>query len=287
MIKPYQSLLVLLAIISWAAKGLAFEGRIQAVIIKGTETSACLYTVGTHFLRIERMETNWPHVWNVANLDTGTLTLLFPNNRSFVRLKPAIESGASPFPAAPAMPPPMMPGSTAPNIPGLPARPDLPALPPGIGPQADATPGGISGATPMAGMPAMGAMPMMPMPGVEKLELRPTGDKTNLLGYVCLRFELKQRGEVMEIWATDQLLPFQLLRQNQSPRLGPQMIEEQWGGLLKAKKLFPLLAILKFENGPERYRFEVKKIQSEKMTDDDAKQFQPPAGYLEIQPMPF
>ena len=91
----------------------------------------------------------------------------------------------------------------------------------------------------------------------------------------------------MEIWATDQLLPYQPWRQNQPPRFGPPRIEEQWGELLKAKKLFPLLATLKFEHGPEYLRFEVKSVTPEKIEDRDGALFQPPADYREIQPLPF
>ena len=80
-------------------------------------------------------------------------------------------------------------------------------------------------------------------------------------------------------------------------RVGPRMIEEQWGDLLKAKKLFPLLAVLRFERppapgcgvppvaGPERCRFEVKSVTPEAITDDSL--FQPPSEYQEIQRLPF
>lgn len=124
----------------------------------------------------------------------------------------------------------------------------------------------------------------MPM---ERMELKATGEKTNLLGIACEKFELKQRGETMEIWATDQLLPFQNYVRNQTPRFGPRMIEEQWAGLLAARKLFPLLASLHFENGQERYRFEVQSITPQKLTKDDLRYFQPPDGYFEIEPLPF
>ncbi len=91
----------------------------------------------------------------------------------------------------------------------------------------------------------------------------------------------------MEIWATDKLLPFPPYLQNQPPRFGPRMIEEQWADLLKAKKLFPLLVILKFENGPERMRWEVKAVTPKKVEDKDGTLFQPPADYHEMQPLPF
>ncbi len=56
-----------------------------------------------------------------------------------------------------------------------------------------------------------------------------------------------QRGEVMEILVTATNLPFAPYLPNQPHRFGPQMIEEQWGNLLMAKKLFPLLAVLRYE----------------------------------------
>jgi hypothetical protein len=128
---------------------------------------------------------------------------------------------------------------------------------------------------------------MMPSMPLHASELKATGQTTNLLGYTCTRYELKQPGELLEIWATDQLLPFQPWLPNQPPRLGAPMLDEQWADLLKAKKLFPILAILKFEQGPERLRFEVTAIKPEKIADTDGALFQAPHGYQEIQPLPF
>jgi hypothetical protein len=243
----------------------AFEGCIRASITRGGEAETFLYTVGTNCLRVERGETDRPYTVNLVDRGSGAVTLLFPNNRSFVNLKPAAEnsSGQPPgFPAMPAMP-------VAPTAPASIGPTNLPAMP-----AADNS------------MSSMPAMPMMPMPG-EKAELTATTDTTNLLGYACTRYELKQCGEVMEIWATAQLLPFPPYQPNQPPRFGPRMIEEQWGGLVQEKKLFPLLAVLKFENGTERLRYEVKTVTPGKLTDDETKLLAPPEGYQEIQPLPF
>jgi hypothetical protein len=136
-------------------------------------------------------------------------------------------------------------------------------------------------------MPSMPAMPMMPMMPAAKLELQATGQKTNLLGFACQQYVLKQRGETLEIWATDQLLPYQPYVQNQPHRFGPQRIEEQWPGMLTSRKLFPLRVSLRYENGAERFRFEAQSVTPQKLTDAEAKLFQPPAGYFEIQPLPF
>jgi len=272
----------------------AFEGSIKATLVRGGQTETILYTIGTNDLLLERGETDLPYPRNIFNLQTGELTLLFPNNRSFVRLKTADPISTPPMPGVPPPPGELPPGVgpqapvvTAPHVPRLPVRPNLPALPSGIGPQAGATPGTLAGAPRMAGMPSMGAMPIMPMSAMDGLDLRATGEKTNLLGYPCQRYELTQRDEVMEIWATDQLVPFQPYLQSQPLSLAPRMIVEQWGDLLKARKLFPLLATLKTVNGAERLRYQVEIITPEKIEDPGEKIFQPPAGYREVKPLPF
>ncbi len=223
----------------------AFEGRIDVSVTQSGQALDQLYTARTNCLRVEITETNRPYARDIVNLQTGDVTLIFPHNRTFIRLNAASENGRQPLPGAPG------PGG----------------LPPGVGPQ---------GRGP-AGMPAM---PRMAMPG-EKMELKSTGQTTNLLGQACAGYEIKQRGQTMQIWATDQLFPFQALLLGQPHRSGPRMIEEEWGELLKAGKLFPLLAILRVDNGPERYRFEVKAIRPEHVTDDDGKLFQTPPNYFE------
>ena len=269
----------------------SFEGRLTATCARGGETQTWLYTVGPSQLRLERAETNWPHAQNLVALDTGALTLVFPHNRSFVRLKPVADTATPPhLNPLPQTTGERRPESKAPSVPSVPsplplkgegqgegvvvpAPPPMPPLPAGVGPQADA---------------GLGVPPMMPMMPMEPpLELKATGQTTNLLGYACARYELKQRGETLEIWATDKLLPFQPWQPNQCPRFGPRMIEEQWGDLLRAQNLFPLLAVLKPDHGPERLRFEVKSVKEEKITDPDGKLFQPPADYHEVQPLPF
>jgi len=120
-----------------------------------------------------------------------------------------------------------------------------------------------------------------------QLELQATGQKTNLLGFACERYELKQHGETLEVWATDQLLPYQSYLPNQPHRFGSHLIAEQWPEMLASRKLFPLLASLRRDNGAEQCRFEVQSVTPQKLTDKDATLFQPPAGWTEIQPLPF
>ena len=301
------ALLLTLAVLnSLLSAAHAFEGRITAVLTRGSEVQTLLYTVSTNQLRLERGETNWPHAKNIVDLNTGGVTLLFPHNRSFLRLTNQVSQGhpphgaqdTRPFPRPPqglpsglgpqnsprsapvvagALSEPASPGTT--NLPGMP-MPPMPRMPP----QFPGTAGVGSQPGPASGMPAMPMMPPMPL---SQTELTATDQTTNLLGFLCTRYELKQRGETVDIWATDQLLPFQPYLASQPRRFGPRGIEEQWPAMLKAKKLFPILVVLKFENGPERLRFELTSIKPEQIQDRDGTLFQPPSDYREIQPLPF
>ena len=305
----------------FASSAEPFEGRISATTARGGHAVPLLYTIGSNYLRVEMTDTNWPNAFDILNRNSGQITLVFPHNGTFVRLKaaadnasalppgfPALHDGvppgigpqARPYPsAASAMPIPQQlpprPGPT--NLPGMPAMPALPVppggLPPGIGPQAQAPtalgPSAIPNMPVMPrnpGMSSVPGMPMMPMM-TEAMALHATGEKTNLLGYPCERYDIKQRGGTMDIWATDQLLPFQVYLPNQPPSFGPAVMEEQWSKLVAARKLFPLRASLRADNGVERYRFEVQSIVPAKLTENDHKRFQPPEGYVEIQPRPF
>ena len=334
----FQRVLPILGCIAaLTSTAVAFEGRINAVMIQGNETNALLYTVGTTSLRVEMTATNWPNPVDILDINSGTLTLLFPNNHSYVQLKPATEaatvgapsfampmppaglppgvgpqstSAAPPMPTMPNMPAiptgvgsqagttpgmPVPPRPVMPNMPstgGMPSMPNMPALPPGVGPQAGAGMPSAPGMPAMPNMPAgsgMPSMPVMPMPMMQnaKPELQTTGQKTNLLGFACQQYVLKQRGETLEVWATDSLLPYQPYLQNQPHRFGPSRIEDQWPAMLTSRKLFPLLARLRYDNGAERFRFEVQSVTPQKLTAEDAKLFQPPEGYFEIQPLPF
>jgi len=421
----------------------AFEGRISATLTQGTETNALRYTVGPDHLRIEVTSTNWPNPIDIVDRQSGALTLVYPHNRSFVRLKPAGEKALAGMPGMPGMPmppgglppgigpqaslgtgrtpmqpgmppmPPQMPQlagglssgigpQTAPGTGGtpmqpgmaaMPAMPQMPPMPPGIGPQASATDGSANrpyqgmgmppplsniGPTNLPGTPAMPAtptppqmppmagglpvgigpqpssspavqsgippMPLVPMPQIptnvpagigpqaapatggtpvqpqmpapqagtltppgppamprmpmprmpmspmmmnQKLELAATGQTTNILGFACQQYQLKQRGETVDIWATDQLLPFQPYVRNQPHRFGPQMLEEQWGALVADCKLFPLVASLRYDSGAERLRFEVTSVSTTKIVEPNEKLFQPPPDYHEVQPLPF
>ena len=292
----------------WASKCAAFEGQILAVGGRVGAVGGLIYTVGTNLMRVEMTDTNFPNPVDVVELSSGQITLIQPMNATFLRFKPGarnspgfpgmpsglppgtgqqtqpgFSSGAPPPPQQPQLPPGIGP-TNFPGMPGMPA-----GLPPGIGPQVQApgSPGSpaVSAMQANPGMRPMPAMPMIPPGG--GLQLQATSETTNLFNYTCERYEIKQRGETMEIWATDQLLPFQAYLANQPPTFGPPMIEFQWSALLSASKLFPLHAILRADNGVERYRFEVQSITPRRLTDNEIRSLGPPDNYVEIQPRPF
>jgi hypothetical protein len=129
-------------------------------------------------------------------------------------------------------------------------------------------------------------MPSMAM-FMEVSDLQPTGQKTNLLGFACEQYEIKQNGETMTLWATGELFPFRNYVVHQMRQYGPRPIEDRWGGLLMARKLFPLRASLRTQDGPERFHFEVLTVKPHKVPSGDASLFLPPEGYLESRPLPF
>jgi len=178
---------LLITITVWVAgparSATAFEGRISAVLTQGSQTDALLYTVGTNFLRVEMTATNWPNPVDILDRKSGALMLLFPHNRSFVRLKAATENAAGRPPGGAlgeTRPTPMPPGGLPPGIgsqpgpsgagitPGLPSAPagapqiPLPpnGLPPGVGPQSQ---------------PGIPRDPLATSPGTPQLPLPPGG----------------------------------------------------------------------------------------------------------------
>jgi hypothetical protein len=284
--------LIALALAGFTAHGAAFQGRISATFTRGGEALPILYTVGSNSIRIEVTGSSHPHPINIIDRQSGALTMVYPHNRSFMRMNSQaqpdpnrnVPSGFQPansFPAPAVVPAPQSP-RPGPGFPGITNLPGPPGgLPPGIGPQTG------PGSGPSFGAGA--SMPMM-MPGMvpqENAELIATTNKTVILNYPCIRYDATNRAERLEVWATDKLLPFIPYTQTGPPRFGPRMLEEQWPEWLKSRGLFPLKAGLRFENGPERLHFEVQAIKGETIIDSEGNLFQPPADYRETEPLPF
>ena len=303
--------LLLTALDQFAANAtMPFTGRIKAILVFGSETQTLIYTAGTNCLRIERGETNRPYPCDLIDRTSGTVTLLLPHNRTYLQLSNNPAPSVPAFPGMPALPPGIGPQSAnmgpgnfpaAPVMrvpPGLSNMPSMPQPGSAMSSMPQASPGMPMMPPPGRGTPQPGMRngPAMPQPGIgmpmmpimsSPLELAAQDGTTNLLGFVCRRYELKQSGATMEIWAAQTNLPFAKYLPNQPPRFDSQTIEDDWAGLVAAKKLFPLLAVLKYENGTERLRYEVKSIVPQKWDEKSAELFGPPAEYRQIKPLPF
>jgi hypothetical protein len=230
-----------------AATAEPFQGQIEAVVTRGEQSTRLLYTIGPETVRVEVVDPKTPAPVDLLDLKSGTLTLLFPHNHSFMRMK----SGRVDKTSAPA--------------PGFPMRPSLPGA---------------------AAAPAIPPMPRMPAPGQQVEALKATGRKERILGFDCAQYEISERGETIAVWATVELVPFQNYRRDASPHYGPRLLEEEWAEQLAEEKIFPLRAVLHDETPNERFRFEVKSIRPAKVekAEEKEKLFRPPADYSEIQP---
>jgi hypothetical protein len=230
--------LLVLAVWPGLSEAAAFEGRVEAVLTQNGASEALVFTIATNLVRVESMDTNRLHAWNVLDRETGALTLFSPQMGSYMQLR---DASAGPAPG-PGLPPGAMPG-------GMPGAPGAPAMP----------------------------MPMIPR---QALQLLATADTTNLLGFNCTRYRIKDGPETMDIWATADLLPFQPLKEVPPGHNDSYQLERAWGDSLKAKKLFPLLAVLKLGDTQELLRFQVTTVQPGAVVDTDGKLFQPPSGYI-------
>lgn len=136
-------------------------------------------------------------------------------------------------------------------------------------------------------MPAFihGARSEMRMSGADELALRPTGETNHFHGYPCGRYEIEWIHARMEIWATEEVFPFQRWRIREPfPRFGPPILEEDWSDLLRKNNLFPMFARVTDPSGRETYRFEVKSISEEAVADPDGQLFSLPPNYRELRP---
>lgn len=231
----------------------AFEGRITAETTRGNQTVPLLYTVGADFVRVEVAGTQGPPTpVDIFDLKSDQLMLLFPQNRSYVRLTSLAENNQ--------MKGGFRPIAVTPGPGAFPPPPGMPTIP---------------------AMPRQRAMPM------QKLEFHATGRMTNILAFPCRQYELQRRGQTMGIWATDQLPPLKPYLRQQTHGGGPPTMEEPWSAWLADQKLCPLYVTVRGANGVDHLLFKLKSVTAAKMAGENAELFQPPADYLEIKPLPF
>lgn len=272
---------------------IAFEGTICATLgRKGIEATHFLFTRKGNRIRIENTINRFEPI-NIVDLDAKKLTIVYPHNTTFVSLDltKALAVAGVGDPGLVRMDGgsmPVRPGSTIPATTPVPVGPSI-SLPP---PPMPSMPNNPAGASPVMGMPPMPVLPPMPpISGSFRVpELKKTDKTKKIQGFDCALYTVSERGEKFEIWATNDstLFPFRLIERDFLGRhFGPRMLEDQWAELLRTKNLFPVRVTLRDDGGVEGYRFEVKAITPEKVSDKDGRLFQPPSEYTEIQPLPF
>jgi hypothetical protein len=307
-----SAVLLLIALSSSAAEKNTFEGIVHATMMPaGTEPNHFVFTRKGDQLRIENT-TNTLEPVNIVDLRAKTITIVFRHNTTFVQIDLTKKPAQPNFPSEPAgmqLPPTTSqpgtytPGSAppagasqvGPNLASLPSPPPgagphpLPSIPgTGVPPGGDmpASPNGVP-QMPFDVGPVAGGVSMMAhmRPGsIGAPKLRKTDKTKKIQGFDCRLYTMTERGENFEIWATNDsaLFPFQLITRDYiGRRLGPQMLEETWGELLRNNGLFPIEATLKLEPaGQERLSFKIDKTEKNKI--EDEKLFEPPEKYIRI-----
>src|SRR4051812_12138231 len=87
--------LTALALAGFSAHGAVFQGRISATFTRGGEALPILYTLGSNSIRIEVTGSPHPHPINIIDREAGALTMVYPHNRSFMRVKMQAQPDAS------------------------------------------------------------------------------------------------------------------------------------------------------------------------------------------------
>lgn len=295
----------------------AAQGVLEATLTSGKRVTELRYARRDDIVRIEDLYVPKKGVAppvNLLNLKSGDLTIFHRGNSTFMKV-PAERLSAVPDSSAamPGMshlaqgigpnvdnegrlvsrdldeqkangktpqPPGTAPSAENANQRGAAGRPQMP-------PQMQAM---INGPGGTRGMPMMPPMP--PMPGIPGREgptrLKKTDEVREIYGVQCTKYTMSDPREGnFEIWAADDLIPFFLLTHD-APRLRRRReLHESWPATLREKGLFPMLAILKDEDGEhEILRFEVTSFDPEKKP-EDASLFKVPPGFHEIEPLPF
>jgi hypothetical protein len=259
--------MLLFASVLGVQKDAVFEGTIVVTETRGTSPTHFLFTRGGQNLRIEETDNNGPEPINIVDLSAQKLTIVYPHNSSFVvidlirQLPDQAQSGAN---LPPGFPTPLNPVGQAGGFPGddsvVPGNPEdvsatrvfrarprcrqclttpwppaIPKMPIGGAPIDAGGPPALPNPGIMPSMPTMGSFGGTP-------ELKKTDKTKKIQELDCTCYTLSDRMETFEIWATSDaaLFRFRLHEVNYHTRhFGPQMLEQQWVGLLRKQSLFP------------------------------------------------
>jgi hypothetical protein len=95
---------------------------------------------------------------------------------------------------------------------------------------------------------------------------RDTGTKETIAGYSCEKYEVtNSKGEVSDIWATDQLGMFGGLSMAGGPGRRSQ-VPPEWENIVKGSGFFPL-RVVTFDGGKEKFRMEATAVNKTSLPD--------------------
>lgn len=135
-------------------------------------------------------------------------------------------------------------------------------------------------------MPGQPMYMVMPLPQAmeqtvgkpEDTQLEKTSITEKILGYDCVKYLLKAKNGVSEMWITEALGAFMSMPAMGGPMGGAPKPSPTsgWENALKGKDFFPLRVVSLGKNGKESSRFEILSIEPKTL---EASLFAPPAGY--------
>jgi len=241
---------------------------------------------------------------NLIDLNTGLVKIIYPHNGTWREYSSNQESTSTAFPSLPKFPSGIFPNISPPTIPTPPFNigPGMPGSPPSGLELGSAPPSPQPGIPPipvLSNFPASAFAAIPSMPGTnEPPTLTKAGATRMIHGYDCQRYtlEIPQEG-TLTLWLTDSLPPFHILISHPPAKQHRTQWRDHWPSLLREKKLFPLLAILRPTQEEDREangsaqsqdqeisRWEITQISPKIFVDQELAAFTVPADFHRLDP---
>ena len=112
--------------------------------------------------------------------------------------------------------------------------------------------------------------------GADDATIENTGITEKILGYTCTKYLIKSKGDITELWATEELGTFVNVSTLSSLNQRKGKVQAAWESVLKGKNLFPLRVVGLKANGKANFRMEILAVEQKSLP---ASLFQPPAGF--------
>jgi hypothetical protein len=276
-----SGLLALAGVVAQATENPPTRASFSAMtarLVQGPRTTEYVYarreTAETAQLLIrERGKALPPPPYNLIDLGSGAVTILYPQNSTYEVVETAVPpdsaGSALPFPGMPPLPPGLgpriVPGAVgaASSWSSTPQRDFFPEMPPlpDFGAEVEATV--VSQASIFPSPPSHPSFPALMAFQTGREELRKTDERREILGYPCTLYEWPDRRHgVLKVWATTDLGPFHFLLRSPPKANRRTRSLSAWPARSRDLDVFPLLVILS-KGEQEVYRFEVTSLEED------------------------